>query len=53
MDETRHTKLATFDATQRLMASLLGQIGEQALEELRARPLAAEQPQPFRQKKGP
>jgi N-formylglutamate amidohydrolase len=42
MDETRHTKLATFDATQRLMASLLGQIGEQALEELRARPLAAE-----------
>jgi len=42
MDETRHTKLATFGATERLMAGLLEEIGQHALEVLLARPLAAE-----------
>jgi len=42
MDEARHTRLATFSATQRLMAGLLEQIGERALEALLPRPLAAE-----------
>ena len=42
MDETRHAKLATFGATQRLMSGLLEEIGQRALEVLLARPLAAE-----------
>jgi N-formylglutamate amidohydrolase len=42
MDEARHARLATFGATQRLMASLLQEIGQRALEALLPRRLAAE-----------
>jgi N-formylglutamate amidohydrolase len=42
MDETRHAKLATFGATQRLMTGLLEEIGLHAAEALLPRPLAAE-----------
>ena len=42
MDETRHTKLATFGASQRLMAGLLEELGQRALEEVLPRRLAAE-----------
>ena len=42
MDEARHTKLPTFGATQRLLAGLLEEIGECAVDALRPRPMAAE-----------
>ena len=51
MDEARHTKLATFGATQRLMAGLLEEIGERALETL-LRPAAGGRIIPRRAKKG-
>ena len=42
MDETRHAKLATFDATRRLMSGLLEEIGHRASEALLPRAVAAE-----------
>ena len=42
MDETRHTKLAAFGATQRLMTGLLEEIGHRAAEALLPRAIAAE-----------
>jgi N-formylglutamate amidohydrolase len=42
MDEARHAKLASFGATQRLMAGLLEQLGQRALEAVLPRRLAAE-----------
>lgn len=42
MDEARHTKLATFGASQRLIAGLLDEIGQSALQTLLPRPMAAE-----------
>jgi N-formylglutamate amidohydrolase len=42
MDEARHTRLPTFGAIQRLIAGLLDEIGQSALEALLPRPMAAE-----------
>ena len=42
MDETRHERLPVAGVVERLMAGLLEEIGNQALEILLPRPLAAE-----------
>ncbi len=42
MDEARHRRLPTFGVLERLMAGLLDVIGQQALQMLLPRPLAAE-----------
>ena len=42
MDEARHEKIASFGSTQHLMTELLEEIGQQALQTLLPRPLAAE-----------
>jgi len=42
MDEARHAKLQAFGATQALMAGLLEEVSQAAMETLLPRPLAAE-----------
>ena len=42
MDEARHAKLPSFGAIERLIAGLLDEVGQQAIQALLPRPIAAE-----------